>query len=991
MPKFWHSVFLWVIWHFQTLKVAAFNLDTQNIIQRNGDQGSLFGFSVALHQQQNPTRKNLLLVGAPQSKHLHQVNVTGVVYQCDLTTASQRCRPIDFNNEEFLESKGIRGQWMGVRVTSQGPGQNVMMCAHRYQEWNPSPSLHIPRLVTGQCYLLGEDLQVGKEEMKRRRVVCDLEHLTRRPKSHAWFAYCQQGHGASFAKDNRSLIFGAPGAYLWKGIVRMDPIDNQGIFGEDPRETGNIETFDRELIPLQRDSYLGFSTDSGMALIKKGELTIVSGAPRGGYSGQVAFMKADPLAKKNLSVELVLSGPGLASSFGYDVAVVDFNGDGWDDLAVGAPQFFLPDRLLGGAVYIYINNKGRNWDKIDPIQLLGKKDSMFGHAVEYIGDINQDGNGDIAVGAPYDGSGQVYLFCGSSDGIHREHAQVISPGSKAVTLFGYSLSGNLDIDDNQYPDLAVGTLSDSVFVYRARPVVSVSTDLKITPNKIDVPEDGCDKSKCVFAVQVCFTYTAHPASFNPKLMLSLLNSSEPSRTSGGLPDISPVLDLYKQKRTVSEIVLIHKGCGSDNICQSNLQLQYMFCSRKTQNGHDVFKSMRREDGIAVITPSYEDIALEITVTNSGGDDAYQSHAVIRLPDVLHYTSFVSNTTPETEVACTANHKGTLIDCTLGNPLRRDAEIIFYVLLTTTGISLTTQVVNITLQLETTSVQTIQPVEAVAKVFFALELRLFGQAKPSQVSLSTDQKAERVIKSEDNVGIVVQFEFMITNLGRSLQSFANASLNIYWPKENSAGKWLLYLTQMSSKNLQPVPCSPVNEVNPIRLLKGLPSRRRRSEAVHEALSTKDFIFFTQKRKYKTLTCADGLKCVEISCPLVGLDSNAAIVLNSRLWNITFIEDYGSLNYLDVVVDAALSLKNTPENIGLKPEKPATKLKLTVFLERKTEYFSKVAWWIIFLTVIAGLLLLAALGFLLWKHGCINSCAPNEKFSSHRNTKTAYPKA
>uniref|UniRef100_A0A3Q2DM65 Uncharacterized protein n=1 Tax=Cyprinodon variegatus TaxID=28743 RepID=A0A3Q2DM65_CYPVA len=83
-------------------------------------------------------------------------------------------------------------------------------------------------------------------------------------------------------------------------------------------------------ISAKRPSFLlpGFSVDSGMALLKQGELTIVSGAPRGGYSGQVAFMKTDPLAKRNLSVELVLSGPGLASSFGYDLAVLDLNNDG---------------------------------------------------------------------------------------------------------------------------------------------------------------------------------------------------------------------------------------------------------------------------------------------------------------------------------------------------------------------------------------------------------------------------------------------------------------------------------------------------------------------------------------------------------------------------------------------------------------------------------------------------------------------------------------
>uniref|UniRef100_A0A8C3A5E6 Integrin alpha 6 n=1 Tax=Cyclopterus lumpus TaxID=8103 RepID=A0A8C3A5E6_CYCLU len=866
-------------WHFGTLNVTAFNLDTQNVLQRNGDPGSLFGFSVAFHQQLNPAKKNLLLVGAPRSKHQNQVNVTGVVYQCDLIKTSERCRPIEFDSEGLFVYKGINNQWMGVRVTSQGPGKNVMTCAHRYQQWSPSPSLYVPRLVTGQCYLLGDDLQVGKEERTWRRVVCDSEHLTRRQKDPDWFSYCQQGHGASFAKDNVSLLFGAPGAYQWKGIVRMELLDNLDISSADSRETGDIDQFNMKLIPLQRNSYLGFSIDSGMALLRQGELTIVSGAPRGGYSGQVVFLKADPEAQRSLSVELILSGPGLASSFGYDVAVVDFNGDGWEDLAVGAPEFFVKDGLVGGAVYIYINSKGNNWENIVPTQLLGHKDSMFGLAVENVGDINQDGYGDVAVGAPYDGSGQVYLYYGSSDGINKKPVQVLSSGSNKVTLFGYSLSGNLDMDNNQYPDLAVGSLSDSVFVFRS----------------------------------------------------SLCSAVFP------------------------QIILINKGCGMDNICQSNLELQYKFCSRKTQNNQDVFQSLAREDGVAVITPSEEDIALEIIVTNRNGDDAHQSHSGISLPDTLHYSSIVY-------VSCTANDKGTLIDCELGNPLRRD--VTFYVLLATSGISLSTKDVIVTLQLETTSVQTIQPVEALAKVVFELELQVYGLARPSQVSLGENLRGESAITLVDEIGTAVLYEFRITNLGRPLKYFANASLNIHWPKENSVGKWLLYLTQISSKGVQSVPCSPVDEVNPLKHGWHDSSRKRR-EAEHEAISTDGFTFLTKRRKYKTLTCSDGLKCVQIRCPLLGLDSTAVMVLHSRLWNTTFTEDYSSLNYLDIVVDASLSLTNSPENIELKPEKLGTKVKLTVFLERKAERVTKVAWWIIFLTVIALLLLLAVLGFLLWK--------------------------
>ncbi|XP_059202165.1 integrin alpha-6-like [Centropristis striata] len=1032
MAKHWHMVCLWSFWHLQTLNVAAFNLDTQRVLQKRGDPGSLFGFSVAFHQQLTPTSKNLLLVGAPRAKHEKEVNVTGVVYQCDLKSTSERCQPIQFHNKDFLNSKSINNQWMGVRVASQGPGKNILTCAHRFQQWSPSPGPNTARLVTGQCYLLGDELQVGTEDRKWRRVVCDNEHLTRRPKDHEWFAYCQQGHGAAFAKDNTSVIFGAPGAYQWKGVVRLDPLDNQDIDAPDSREIGDIDQFNPNLIPLQRSSYLGFSIDSGTALVRRGELTVVSGAPRGGFSGKVLFLRADPVLSRSLSVELVLSGPGLASSFGYDVAVVDLNGDGWEDLAVGAPQFFVKDGLVGGAVYIYINNKGRDWDKIVPTRLLGHKDSMFGLAVENIGDVNQDGYGDLAVGAPYDGSGRVFLYYGSSEGIHSEPVQVLSPASREVSLFGYSLSGNLDVDSNQFPDVAVGSLSDSVFVYRARPVVSVSSSLEVTPAEINIMKQRCDTHTCYFAARACFTYTAHRASFNPTLTLNYTVEADaegrkarlPPRvdfkgssrgklelpgqkreictdlqlrllrdikdklrnisvsvavslwsSSSDLPNITPVLNVFQPNRAVSEIVLINKGCGPDNICQSNLELQYKFCSRKILNNQDVFKSLSREDGVAVITPSEEDVALQITVTNRDGDDAHQSHAAIRLPDTLQYNAVLHATPSETAVSCTANNKGTLINCELGNPLQRDAEVTFYVLLATSRISLSTKDVNVTAQLETTSVQTIEPVEVLARVVFELELQVYGLARPSQVSLSESLIGESAITSPEEIGAPVQYEFRITNLGRPLKSFANASLNIFWPKENSDGKWLLYLTQISSKGVQSVSCSPVDQVNPLRHVKGW--QRKRREAEHEALSTDGFL--SKKRKYKTLTCSDGLSCVEICCPLLALQRSAAVILHAHLWNATFTEDYSSLNYLDIVVDATLTLTNSPENIGLKLEKPGTKVKLTVFLERKVIYFTKVAWWIIFLTVIALLLLLAVFVYLLWKRGCINRLAQNKKLS------------
>lgn len=42
----------------------------------------------------------------------------------------------------------------------------------------------------------------------------------------------------------------------------------------------------------------------------------------------------------------------------------------------------------------------------------------------------------------------------------------VLPALPGVSMFGYSLASNMDLDKNSYPDLAVGSLSDAVFVYR---------------------------------------------------------------------------------------------------------------------------------------------------------------------------------------------------------------------------------------------------------------------------------------------------------------------------------------------------------------------------------------------------------------------------------------------------------------------------------------------------------------------------------------------
>lgn len=89
--------------------------------------------------------------------------------------------------------------------------------------------------------------------------------------------------------------------------------------------------------------------------------------------------------------------------------------------------------------------------------------ARFGLSLTSLGDINLDGYGDFAVGAPYDGPngrGAVYIYHGSKNGPLEKPSQVIFAedivGTGYLSTFGFSLSGGIDLDGNMYPDLVVG-------------------------------------------------------------------------------------------------------------------------------------------------------------------------------------------------------------------------------------------------------------------------------------------------------------------------------------------------------------------------------------------------------------------------------------------------------------------------------------------------------------------------------------------------------
>jgi len=111
--------------------------------------------------------------------------------------------------------------------------------------------------------------------------------------------------------------------------------------------------------------------------------------------------------------DMVFTGENHAEAFGHSVASGDINGDGSDDLVVGA--CYYPGMTLDGRVYVYYG--GVLLDTFPDVIISGHNGEAFGKSVGSGGDLNSDGYEDIVVGADenseaYPGAGKVYVFLG---------------------------------------------------------------------------------------------------------------------------------------------------------------------------------------------------------------------------------------------------------------------------------------------------------------------------------------------------------------------------------------------------------------------------------------------------------------------------------------------------------------------------------------------------------------------------------------------------
>jgi hypothetical protein len=149
------------------------------------------------------------------------------------------------------------------------------------------------------------------------------------------------------------------------------------------------------------------------------------------------------------------------AQFGNSVGTAgDVNGDGYDDAIVGASQYDN-GQLFQGRAYVYHGSATGLSTTPDWTAESDQGRPQFGTSVGTAGDVNGDGFDDAIVGAPYygqDGQGRTFLYNGSATGLSSV-ADWTAESDQGGAQFGYSVGTAGDVNGDGYGDTIVGAPS----------------------------------------------------------------------------------------------------------------------------------------------------------------------------------------------------------------------------------------------------------------------------------------------------------------------------------------------------------------------------------------------------------------------------------------------------------------------------------------------------------------------------------------------------
>ncbi|MGY6216022.1 FG-GAP repeat protein [Methylolobus aquaticus] len=167
--------------------------------------------------------------------------------------------------------------------------------------------------------------------------------------------------------------------------------------------------------------------------------------------------------------------------FGAALATGDFNHDGYADLAIGIPGESVGAAISAGAIQVLLGSAAgltdagnQFWHQDSPgVHDAAEAGDEFGSKLA-VGDFNDDGYDDLAIGVPYESlgaistAGVVHVLLGSPTGLtdagdqlwHQDSGGILGV-AQADDQFGRALAAG-DFNQDGYDDLAIGVPREDV-------------------------------------------------------------------------------------------------------------------------------------------------------------------------------------------------------------------------------------------------------------------------------------------------------------------------------------------------------------------------------------------------------------------------------------------------------------------------------------------------------------------------------------------------
>jgi subtilisin family serine protease len=258
-----------------------------------------------------------------------------------------------------------------------------------------------------------------------------------------------QSYDTPTLNAGRAMVFhGSLGGLANTPSWTLDGDQERGLLGFDVSGAGDVNGDGYDDVLVSALIYDAGETDEGRVYL---------------FLGSASGLGASP--------HWTVDGDQAAPDFGWSVSTAgDVNGDGYDDILIGARKFDASFTDEGRAL-LFLGSANGPAATPDWTFDGGQADAFLGNSVAGGGDVNDDGYDDILLGAPnFDGgglnnTGRVFLFLGSATGPGAV-PDVLFDGSSTNEQVGSHVAGAGDVNGDGYDDVIVGArFSGRAFVH----------------------------------------------------------------------------------------------------------------------------------------------------------------------------------------------------------------------------------------------------------------------------------------------------------------------------------------------------------------------------------------------------------------------------------------------------------------------------------------------------------------------------------------------